>query len=458
MKMVRSMAILLAAGVMVGAAGFSQPAVAADPDPSATPSRQGFDAAARRAVIGEIAKLMTEEYVFPDVGLRAANVLSQHLAAGDYDAITDPRAFARRLTEDLDAVTHDKHLRVRSVEPSPAQKEPPAKRARSEAGFTRVDVLEENIGYLDLSGFVGKAMFKPVVDKVMQLLAGTDALIIDLRGNGGGNPAAVSYLVSIFVDPKTPVHVNDMFWRKPGTGEYQRNVFQTEPTPVSYLAKPVVILTGPGTFSGGEEFAYDMQSLKLATLVGEVTGGGANPGGYLPLSAELSIFVPTGRPENPITHTNWEGRGVAPEVQTSSAEAFAKAYETASKAAGKNLRLAVAPSGPDAVMDRHLPLPRQRSTAQPGSEAALRRSVAEFQAGAPRYELLSPGLAKLIREQLPEIQAELAALGALQTVSFVEVGRQGEDVYALKFSKAELLWSLLLDDEGKIVMADWHPK
>ena len=130
--------------------------------------------------------------------------------------------------------------------------------------------------------------------------------------------------------------------------------------------------------------------------------------------------------------------------------------QTARKAVEKNPLFASAPSDPDSVME--LALLRPRTTAQPGSEAALRRSVAELQAGAPRYELLSPGLAKLIREQLPEIQAEVAALGTLQSVSFVEVGAQDEDIYDVKFSKSELLWSLLLDGEGKIAMADWHPK
>ncbi|HEY4079348.1 MAG TPA: S41 family peptidase [Burkholderiaceae bacterium] len=450
--------IVLTAVLAVGVASFSQHA-AADQGPSAAQTKQSFDATAKREIVEGVVKLMTEDYVFPEVGHRAAIVLTENLAAGSYDAIMDPGAFAHRLTEDLNTVKHDKHLRVRSDEQRPAQQARLAKPKRSEAGFTRVDLLAGNIGYLDLNGFVGKGMFKPVADKAMRLLAGTDALIIDLRGNGGGNPAAVSYFVSFFVDPKAPVHVNDLLRRKPGTGEYRRDVFQTEATPSSYLAKPVVIVTGPNTFSGGEEFAYDMQSLKLATLVGEITGGGANPGGLRRLPAGLSIFVPTGRPENPYTHTNWEGRGVEPEVGTAADQAFAKAYETARKAAGKTPLLASAPSspdGPDAVMERSLMTPR--STAQAGSEAAIRRSVAEFQAGAPRYDLLSPGLAELTRTQLPQIQAEVVAAGSLQGVTFVEVGLQGEDVYDLKFSKAEWLWSVLLDEDGKVVMADFHRK
>lgn len=448
------LAILLAAGMAVGTAGTAQPA--AGQVPSAVPSRQGLDAVTRRGVVDEIAKLMTDEYAFPDVGRRAASAISQKLAAGDYDTVTDAGDFARRLTEDLNAVAQDKHLRVRGDGPSPGSAERRAKPQRSEGGFTRADVLDQNIGYVDLSGFPPKAQFKPVADKAMQLLAGTDALIIDLRGNGGGDPAAVSYLVSFFLDPKAPVHVNDLLWRKPGTDDYRRDVFQTEATPSSYLARPVVILTGPRTFSGGEEFAYDMQNLKRATLVGETTGGGANPGGPRSLPADLSMFLPTGRAVNPITQTNWEGRGVAPDIPAASAMAFATAYQTARKAAGRNPPLGATPSGPDEVMSR--PLFRPRSTAQPGSEAALRRGAAELRAGAPRYDLLSPQLAELTRQQLPELQAEVAALGPLQSVAFVEVGPMGESVYDVKFAKGQWRWGILLDDEGKTIMAFFHPK
>lgn len=451
------MALALAAGLVAGAACRSQPAAAA-PRLNASPvvPTQVLDTEIRRSIVAEVAKLMTDDYVLPDVGRRAAAAITQSLAAGDYDAITDPGALAQRLTEDLHAVTRDKHLRVRGDAPPRGPTEPAAKPPRSERGFTRVAVLRGNIGYVDLNGFVGKSLFKPVADKVMQQLAETDALILDLRSNGGGNPSAVTYWVSFFVDPGAPVHVNDLLWRKPGTGEYRRDVFQTEATPVSYLGKPVLILIGPRTFSGGEEFAYDMQSLKRAVLVGEVTGGGANPGRPRPLQAGLSIFVPTGQAVNPITRTNWEGRGVQPDLPSAPDQAFATAYEAARKAAGKKPLASGEPSGPETVMERLLLIPRL--TAQPGSEAALRRSVAELQAGAPRYELLSPELAELTRAQLPQLHADVAALGPLQSVRFVEIGRLGESVYDLKFAKEEWRWSILLDDDGKIIMASFRPK
>lgn len=449
------MAVALASSALIGLAGIGLSAFA-DQAPGGAPSKPSLDATARRGVVDDAARLLTEGYVFPDVGRRAATLLSRKLAAGEYDAITDPDAFAQRLTEDLAAVTQDKHLWVRGNE----RRREPQRRGeaplRSEAGFTRVDVLQQNIGYLDLDGFVPKDLFKPTADKAMRLLAGTDALIIDLRGNGGGAPGAVAYFVSFFVDPKTPVHVNDLLWRKPGTDEYRRDAFWTEAVPSSYLAKPVVLLIGPRTFSGGEEFAYDMRNLKLATLVGEVTGGGANPGGVRPLHGGLSMFLPTGKAVNPITLTSWEGRGVEPDVPAASAEAFARAYAMALGAAGKKPLSANAPSGPDALIEQRLLVPR--STAQAGSEAALRRSIAELQAGAPRYDLLSPALADLTREQLPQIHADIAALGPLQGVTFVEVGRMGEAVYDVKFANGEWRWRILLDEGGKTILAAMRPK
>lgn len=98
---------------------------------------------------------------------------------------------------------------------------------------------------------------------------------------------------------------------------------------------PLFVLTGNRTFSGAEEFSYNMQTQKRATLVGETTGGGANPGGMMPVNDKLMVFIPTGAAINPITKKNWEGVGVVPEVQVSQAEAMDKALELAAKAAAE---------------------------------------------------------------------------------------------------------------------------
>jgi len=375
-----ALAWALAATFTVGVAGIARPAASFQAEPT-TQARQTLNATARQGVVVAAARLLTDAYVYPEAGRRAAAVISQNLAEGDYDAITEPSAFAQRLNDDLNDVVHDKHLRVHAEGPNLVGDRVDAPPAHSELGFARVDVLNGNVGYVELTAFVPVGLFRPAADKAMRLLSGTDTLIIDLRGNGGGDPAAVAYLASFFFDAEEPIHLNDLLWREAGTENYRREEFRTEVTPLNYLNKHVVILTGPKTFSGGEEFAYDMQATNRATLVGETTAGGANPGSMQPLQAGLSIFLPTGRAENPRTQTSWEGLGVQPDIPVPAAQAFAVAYNTARRAADENARVGNAVSGPDDVLSQRLLT--QRTTAQAGSEAEVRRSIAEFQAGTP---------------------------------------------------------------------------
>lgn len=396
-----------------------------------------FDAAVKRQAITAAVKLLTEDYVFADRGAQAAALLTQHLAAGAYDADATPGAFASHLTKDLQSVAHDKHLRVFAdgVVPDDLPPGPPPEIGLY--GYAQADRLKGNIGYIVLNGFMPKDMSRRGADKAISLLASTDALIIDLRHNGGGDPAAVSYLVSFFFDGNTPVHVNDLLWRKPGTTDYDRSVFSTEPTPISYLGKPVYLITSHWTFSGGEEFAYDMQTLKRATLIGDVTGGGANPGGGHPIAPGFDMFLPTGRAENPITHDNWEGKGVQPDVAVPADQGFATAYSAALKALGRPVTAAPAAAG--AVTETHLLQP-PRTTPAPGSEAAL-------------HDLLA-GKA----EGHPMLQHVLPQLGALKSLTFVEVNLMGNDIYNAKFANGALNLTVGLDAEGKIESFFFRPE
>jgi hypothetical protein len=413
------------------------------------PVPAALDDAARRAVVESAAQALRDRYVFPDVGARAAAAVEAALADGSYDDLEHPWAFAERLTADLQAVAADKHLRVSAPGSAPAAASGAASAAppRSEGGVTRADRLAGDIGYIEIVAFPAPEMFRPPVDRALAQLADTRALIVDVRRNGGGSPVSVAHLVSYFLDAKEPVHINSFIWRSPGTETYRTDEFWSTPPPFSYAGKPVYVLTSERTFSGGEELAYDMQVMGLGALVGETTGGGANPGGGAPLAAGLSMFVPGGRAENPITGTNWEGVGVTPDVETPSADALKVALE----------RLGQTPVASEIEALSETRVFEPSSTPQPGTEAAVRRMSEELARGEPDYDLLSPGMAELMRGQLQGLQRRFSALGAIQSVSFVEVDAMGGDVYEVEYENGSLRWVIVLTPDGKTAAAGIRP-
>ncbi|MEM6805684.1 MAG: S41 family peptidase, partial [Bacteroidota bacterium] len=151
----------------------------------------------------------------------------------------------------------------------------------------------------------------------------------DLSKNGGGDPAMVQYLCSYFFDQK--LHLNSLNYREANrTVEY----WTLEEVGGKKMPDvPLFILISKETFSGAEEFAYNMQSQQRASLLGQTSGGGANPGGTRGINEHLAVFIPTGRAINPITHSSWEGVGVIPEIQTEKEETFERALILAKAAA-----------------------------------------------------------------------------------------------------------------------------
>jgi hypothetical protein len=306
---------------------------------SARAAAPGIDAATRAGVIAQLSKALADRYVYPDRAQAAVLSLSSAAQSGAYNSISDPEAFAKALTDTLSQVLHDKHLRVRySADPVAGEgtaDAPPtqAQRAVFQAqlasenfGVSVAARLRGNVGYLDVHGFPGTEMASAVL-AAMQFLANTDSMIIDMRQNRGGDPAAVALLCSYFFSASQKVHINDVFIRTQKTMGGKTIAFWTTPvTGPHYVGKPVYVLTASRTVSGGEEFAYDMQTQKRATIVGEVTGGGANPGAPVRIGEHFTAFVPIGRAINPVTKTNWEGIGVLPDIATTSQDALLIAY------------------------------------------------------------------------------------------------------------------------------------
>jgi retinol-binding protein 3 len=293
-----------------------------------------IDAAARAEVIDGVLKKLNDAYVFPEVAKRMEQAIRERIQKKEYDSVTSASKFAQALTTHLQEVSRDKHLSVYYShdplppetprrEPSPEERERFLGFMRSvNFGFEKVERLSGNVGYLDLRGFMDADLGGDTVVAAMNFLANTDALIIDLRQNGGGSPAMVALISSYLFKGHT--HLNDLFWRE---GERTHQWWTAPYVPGKrYGDKDVYILTSNRTFSAAEEFTYNLKNLKRATIVGETTGGGAHPGGPSRINAHFSVWVPRGRAINPISKTNWEGTGVEPDLKVQANEALKTAH------------------------------------------------------------------------------------------------------------------------------------
>ena len=306
-------AVLVLTGVVLtGFAGRQQ-------NPAPPPA---LDSALRAQVIDGAIAQMRRAYIFADVAEKMADALQARVAKKEYDAITNPQEFAELLTRHLQEVSRDKHLRILYDAEGLARRGgrvPPDRASRLEDerrrnfGFQRVERLEGNVGYIELLGFSGLEEVAEAAVPAMNFVANTDALIFDLRRNGGGSPVTIGLISSYLFNEV--VHLNDFYVRET---DQRRRFFTTAEVQGRRYGKdkPVYILTSNRTFSAAEEFTYNLKNLKRATIVGETTGGGAHPGGVRPLTPHFGIWLPTGRAINPITETNWEGTGIEPHIKT----------------------------------------------------------------------------------------------------------------------------------------------
>jgi C-terminal processing protease CtpA/Prc len=264
--------------------------------------------------------LIDAHYLYPEVGTKMISALRDHEARGDYRTSTTNEAFAKAVTQDLRAVSHDIHVMLHystgeKVAPTQAEQEKEAALA-AKAGFVDVERLPGNVALVRIDAFdqfpVASGAVEAAYAANMTRVADASALILDLRENYGGYPETVALLLSYFFD-STPVHLND-FWDR-DDGKTSESWTRPNPSGTRFGAKkPIFVLTSKETISGGEEAAYDLQALKRAVIVGETTAGGANFAPRHQLSDHLTLLVPQGRAINPVTHTNWEGIGVIPDV------------------------------------------------------------------------------------------------------------------------------------------------
>jgi hypothetical protein len=308
-----------------------------------------------REIVSTAMSLLRTHYVFPELAEQAAAAVQAKLAAGDYDGLDD-ETLASRLTADLFEVCADKHLKVRAGGGPPPGRDGPARPGAAPAGqpngqdhgepadheervlamrqrgrldnfgIHRVERLAGNVGYLDIRRVAVPEFAGPAISAAMELVAGSYALIIDLRRNGGGSPDGVVLWCSHLL-PDARTHLNDIF--DADTGETRQFWSLGHLQAPRYLDRPVYLLSSGQTFSGGEDFCYTLQALGRAVVIGETTGGGAHPTRGYPVSGDIRIGIPHARSVNPVTGTNWEGTGVTPDVAVPGEQAHDVAYRRA---------------------------------------------------------------------------------------------------------------------------------
>lgn len=301
----------------------------------------------QQTVVDSISSKLNANYVFPEVATKMSSSITSKLGSGNYKSILDPQEFASTLTADLRAISNDKHIRVTFSPDRIAEQQQTvtaedsiaflnryvSNLKRNNFGFKEVKIMAGNIGYLDLRSFSNVTYAGETAVAAMNFLSNADAIIIDLRNNGGGSPAMIQ-LITSYLFGSDPVHLNNFYWRP--TDQNSQTWTLPHVSGTRSPDTPLYVLTSSGTFSAAEEFSYNLKNLERATLVGETTGGGAHPGGSVVATDRFMVWVPTGRAINPITNTNWEGTGVSPHIKTPAAEALNIAYMDALESLMKN--------------------------------------------------------------------------------------------------------------------------
>jgi len=293
-----------------------------------------------KQVVTVIGQQMKAEYISAEQGEEMSSLLESKFLSGEYNHFNDPLAFSEQLTSDLRSVNQDEHIRVdfapervsaqqgvvSSDENLKVTEQELRVMQRKNFGFKTVDILPGNIGYINLTDFHDPTFAAETAVAAMNYVANTDALIFDLRENGGGRESMFQLIASYLYDAE-PVLLNNAYKRS------EDKFYQTWSLPyVQGKRRPdidVYILTSDYTFSAAEAFSYSLKHLKRATLVGEVTGGGAHGGSPKVVSDRFTLWLPRFEIINPITNTDWEGTGVLPNITTTKTEALNVAYTTA---------------------------------------------------------------------------------------------------------------------------------
>jgi Peptidase family S41 len=284
-----------------------------------------LDAGERRRLIDRAIANLKQYYFDRDVAQKTADAMLVHEKAGDDTEPIEGRAFAELLTAQMRDASGDGHLIIeysRILLPKGPRAQTVDRleslhkaMVQQNCMVRKLQILPHNIGYLKLDFFPNTSLCGPTVRTAMASLNHADAIIFDLRDNSGGFPDMVSLIASYLFD-----HPEYMYSPR---GAPTKDSWTRSPVPGNGLAdKPVYVLTSAATWSGAEQFSYDLKMLKRATLVGETTRGGAHAGAFHRIDDHFGMGIPEEKPINPFSNTDWEGVGVEPDVKVEAANAL----------------------------------------------------------------------------------------------------------------------------------------
>lgn len=299
-------------------------------------STSELTAETRKIVVENAARLLKENYILPEIAEKMAEHIQENLNTV-YDSITDVHEFCRIMTADIQEVSQDLHLLIyyspkgaAEITKQEQQKDTDEDRSQwwkqvtvDNFGIIKVEYLTGNIGYIDIRSFAPVSLGGETVVAAMNFLTNSDAIIFDLRQNGGGDPHMVQ-LVESFLFGDNPKHLITIYERPQ---DKYRQIWTLPHVPGNRLPDiPVYVLTSGYTFSGGEDFSYTLKHHGRAVIVGEPTGGGAHTTDFKVIHGGFLISLPTERAIHPVTKSNWEGTGVEPDIVVPREDALKTAH------------------------------------------------------------------------------------------------------------------------------------
>ena len=289
------------------------------------------DLTERNKQIVEIANKINEYYIFEDVANQLSEKLKSEIETKIFDNLTD-QEFAKSLSSYLTKNGKDLHFNVlyrpsqeeekKSIDEKEMLKKYDAINKQWNYGFEKVIRLDGNIGYIEYTGFPeGNQSAQYILDATMNFVSNTNALIIDLRNNQGGDGKMVELFLSYFFDKKIKLNETYTRYNDITTKSYTMQKVNGK----KYLDKPVYILVNNKTISAAEALAYNLQQNKIAKIIGDKTYGAANPVKVFFIGNKYHLFIPISIEKNSITNTNWEHIGIDADVKISSEKALIKA-------------------------------------------------------------------------------------------------------------------------------------